>query len=122
MCAVVLTGATCEKATPGATAARAAAPVPAPGRDAGSAGARPAADSGGGPASLVLAGTPGLDFSELPPAAQRELAAVFTDEFCYCGCPHTLGACLRQHTACRHAKRMAILAAGEAANGTSSTE
>ncbi|HYX92772.1 MAG TPA: thioredoxin domain-containing protein [Myxococcaceae bacterium] len=126
MSAVVLTGATCERNTPGATAQKpaassnAAAPAPSSSaegerRDGGS-------GDGAGEASLVLSGIPGLDFSQLPPAAQRELAAVFTDEFCYCGCPHALGACLKQHTACRHAKRMAILAAGEAANGTSSTE
>lgn len=65
----------------------------------------------------MLADIPGMDFSSLPPPAQRELATVFTDEFCYCGCPHTLGACLRQHGSCRHAKRMALLAAAEAAAG-----
>jgi protein-disulfide isomerase len=91
-------------------------------RDGGSAGATSSGGGGAGQASLVLSGLPGLDFSELPSGAQRELASVFTDEFCYCGCPHTLGACLKQHTTCRHAKRMALLAAGEAANGLSSTE
>ena len=65
---------------------------------------------------------PGMDFSQLPPAAQAELAAVFTDEFCYCGCPHTLGACLTEHTECRHAKRMARLAAEVASAGHSSNE
>lgn len=65
---------------------------------------------------------PGMDFSTLPPAAQKELSAVFTDEFCYCGCPHTLGACLQEHEGCNHAKRMARLAAGVAAQGLASNE
>lgn len=63
-----------------------------------------------------------MDFSVLSPPAQRELAQIFTDEFCYCGCPHTLGACLKQHGGCKHAKRMANLAAAESAAGTPSVE
>lgn len=54
---------------------------------------------------------PGVDLSALS-AAQREVAArVAQDEFCYCGCPHTLSGCLREHPGCRHAPRMAQLAA-----------
>ena len=70
----------------------------------------------------VLSGIPGMDFSALPPAAQRELSTVFTDEFCYCGCPHTLGQCLKGHTPCQHAKRMARLAARQAAAGVPATD
>jgi len=73
-------------------------------------------------AALTLSGVPGMDFSPLPGPAQRELATVFTDDFCYCGCPHSLGACLKQHGGCRHAKRMALLAAGEASGGTPAVE
>jgi protein-disulfide isomerase len=73
-------------------------------------------------AALVLADVPGMDFSPLSAPAQRELATVFTDDFCYCGCPHSLGACLKQHKGCRHAKRMALLAAGEASGGTPAVE
>jgi protein-disulfide isomerase len=73
-------------------------------------------------ASQVLTGVPGLDFSSLPASAQRELASVFTDEFCYCGCPHTVGACLKTHPTCQHARRMAVLAAGEAASGLPAVE
>ena len=54
-------------------------------------------------------------------SAQKELAQVLSDEFCYCGCPHTLGACLREH-ACPHAQRMARLAASEAKEGFPATE
>jgi protein-disulfide isomerase len=82
--------------------------------------APPPAPPAGGAASL--AGIPGMDFSALPPAAQAELATIFSDEFCYCGCPHTLGACLRQHTDCRHAKRMARLAARSVSAGVSAAE
>lgn len=70
----------------------------------------------------MLAGIPGLDFSVLPAPAQRELSTVFTDEFCYCGCPHTLGGCLRQHTECKHARKMALLAGAEAAAGAPAVE
>lgn len=58
----------------------------------------------------------------MSPAAQRELASVFTDEFCFCGCPHTLGACLKTHPTCKHAKRMAALAASDAAAGLPGVE
>ncbi|HYO73674.1 MAG TPA: thioredoxin domain-containing protein [Archangium sp.] len=81
--------------------------------------ARPAAPASGG---SVLSGIPGMDFSALPPSAQRELSTVLTDEFCYCGCPHTLGQCLRGHTTCQHARRMARLAARQAAAGVPATE
>jgi protein-disulfide isomerase len=73
-------------------------------------------------ASPAALSVPGMDFSSLPPAAQKELGTVFTDEFCYCGCPHTLGSCLRQHTSCRHARRMASLAALQASDGFAATE
>jgi protein-disulfide isomerase len=70
----------------------------------------------------VLKGIPGLDFSSLSTSAQRELASVLTDEFCYCGCPHTVGACLKTHPTCKHARRMALLAASEAAAGAPAVE
>jgi protein-disulfide isomerase len=98
-----------DKAT--ATSSSALATPPAP------AGKAPPASPGS-----ALTGIPGMDFSALPPAAQRELATVFSDEFCYCGCPHTLGACLRQHPDCRHAKKMAKLAAAAVAEGVPATE
>lgn len=70
----------------------------------------------------TLSGIPRMDFSALPPAAQKELATVLTDEFCYCGCPHTLGACLKEHPNCRHARRMTVLAASDAAQGIAAVE
>jgi protein-disulfide isomerase len=118
LAAVTLTAATCNRGNPaGAGAVGAAAPSapdanPFPAVD-------PAAEAN---AAQVLAGIPGMDFSILPPAAQRELSAVMTDEFCYCGCPHTLAACLKTHSGCKHARRMAKLAAGEAAAGMPATE
>ncbi|MCE9667918.1 thioredoxin domain-containing protein [Myxococcus stipitatus] len=72
--------------------------------------------------AAALVGIPGMDFSSLSPAARRELATVLSDEFCYCGCPHTLGACLKSHTNCRHAKRMTQVAARMVAEGTPATE
>ncbi len=99
---------TAEAAPPPPTAPKPAAPAQAP------------AGPGGGASSLT--GIPGMDFSSLSPSAQRELSTVFSDEFCYCGCPHTLGQCLRAHTGCSHAKRMARLSAKQAAAGVPATD
>jgi len=53
---------------------------------------------------------PGVETDDLSPAQREVLARVVQDEFCYCGCPHTLSGCLREHKSCRHAPRMAALA------------
>jgi protein-disulfide isomerase len=107
----------CSKNSEAAAPPQAAAPRPA--APAPSAPPPAAAPSPGGD---MLAGIPGMDFSALPPAARRELSTVLSDEFCYCGCPHTLGQCLKGHTTCQHGKRMARLAAKQAAAGVPATE
>jgi len=86
------------------------------------AAAGPAAGPGGGDAVKAALSVPGLDFSSLSAPAQKELANVFSDSFCYCGCPHTLGACLKSHGGCKHARRMAVLAATEASAGAQGLE
>ncbi len=53
----------------------------------------------------------GIDLSTLPESARAEVMKVATDEFCYCGCPHTLGGCLKEHAACKHSPRMTAVAA-----------
>jgi protein-disulfide isomerase len=58
----------------------------------------------------------------LTPPQKDVLARVLADEFCYCGCPHTLLGCLTGHKDCRHAPRMAALAARLAGLGLSSNE
>jgi len=74
---------------------------------------------------------PSVDWTRIPAAvgadaltAQQKtvLAQVLQEEFCYCGCPHTLATCLTEHTACRHAPRMAALAARLAGMGLPATE
>ncbi|WP_323379082.1 DsbA family protein [Pyxidicoccus xibeiensis] len=127
--AAVLTGPGCkspEGATPaGSQAAGSQAPAsPAPKPSAPPAASPPPAAPAAAPAdpTAAISGIPGMDFSSLPPTAKRELATVMTDEFCYCGCPHTLGACLKQHTGCRHARRMARLAARMVSDGSPATE
>ena len=46
---------------------------------------------------------------------ERQLLARYAQgDFCYCGCPHTVGSCLAKHGACRHAARQVRLAAGVA--------
>ncbi len=73
------------------------------------------------PKDDALPELPGVDLSALPEAARAELATVLADEFCHCGCPHTLGECLRTHD-CVHAKRMGSLAAQWAAAGLPAVE
>src|SRR5262249_48593003 len=70
----------------------------------------------------VVTGIPGMDFTTLPLSVQKELKQVLSDEFCYCGCPHSLGACLAEHRGCHHARRMALLAAKLASGGTPAVE
>jgi len=79
------------------------------------------ADGSGGPGGDPL-DIPGMDFSQLNSSQRHELSQVLSDEFCYCGCPHTLGTCLREHRSCRHAKRMAVLAARHAALGYAASD
>jgi protein-disulfide isomerase len=60
---------------------------------------------------------PGIALDELTPEQREVLAAFAREAFCYCGCPHTLSACLREHAECKHAPRMARLAARYARTG-----
>jgi protein-disulfide isomerase len=72
---------------------------------------------GGGPASGAEGAAPAP--GELPAAVTEGLSADqkavlgawAKEAFCYCGCPHTVAQCLREHASCRHARRMATLAA-----------
>jgi protein-disulfide isomerase len=79
-------------------------------------------DAGAAPVAAAPKDIPGVDLGKLSPSARRELDAVLTDEFCYCGGPHTLGTCLREHGACRHSRRLVALAARFAAQGLSSAD
>jgi protein-disulfide isomerase len=73
--------------------------------------AAPAAPAGPAPtASDPAAVLPGVDLTGLTPEQARLVAEFALEEFCYCGCPHTLSECLRVHASCRHAPRMAALA------------
>ena len=119
LAAASLTGLACTKTPEVAPGDKAGAPKPAEPAQAPPPAPEPAIPAN--PAA-ALSGIPGMDFSSLPPAAQRELSTILSDEFCYCGCPHTLGACLKQHTTCRHAKRMARLAASAVAEGAAASE
>ncbi len=65
---------------------------------------------------------PGVDLSALSPEQREVVARVAQDEFCYCGCPHTLSGCLREHKGCRHAPRMAQLTARLAGLGLSEVQ
>ncbi|HET8542224.1 MAG TPA: thioredoxin domain-containing protein [Anaeromyxobacter sp.] len=60
---------------------------------------------------------PGVDLSALAPDQRTSVLAWAKEAFCYCGCPHTVDQCLRSHGTCRHAGRMARLAARVAKEG-----
>lgn len=125
LAAVSLTGLACTKnpeVAPGDKGVSNPPSAPQTGAPPGPATPPAAPDTAAANPAAALQGIPGMDFSSLPPAAQRELATVLSDEFCYCGCPHSLGACLKQHPTCKHAKRMARLAASAIADGAAASE
>ncbi|HSN90745.1 MAG TPA: thioredoxin domain-containing protein, partial [Anaeromyxobacteraceae bacterium] len=65
---------------------------------------------------------PGVSLDDLT-EAQREVVAAFArEEYCYCGCPHTVAGCLRSHKECKHAPRMVRLAARYARAGAARAE
>jgi predicted DsbA family dithiol-disulfide isomerase len=89
----------CAARGPAATpAASPAAPAAAPAAPA------PSADD---PAAVL----PGVDLEGLDEAGRRAVAELALAEFCPCGCPHTISACLREHRTCTHSARAARLAA-----------
>lgn len=63
-----------------------------------------------------------LDTSGLSDSARKELQTVLADEFCSCGCPHSLDSCIKEHANCRHARRTAALAATFAQDGVAGVE
>jgi len=107
--ALTLVAATCRKDPAPATSAPAPAADPSPAAAPAAAAAAPTESSG-------------LDLSTLPEAARTEVQKVLSDEFCYCGCPHTIGGCLKEHATCEHAKHEAQLAAWLAEAGEHSFE
>jgi protein-disulfide isomerase len=73
-------------------------------------------------ATAPVAAQEAPDPATLPPAARPEYARVLEDEFCGCGSPHSLGQCLKSHPECRHSRRLAQIAAFEAARGITAAE
>jgi len=65
---------------------------------------------------------PGVAVEQLTAPQRDVLVRVAREEFCYCGCPHTLSQCLRTHKQCRHAPRMAELASRLAGAGRQAGE
>jgi protein-disulfide isomerase len=78
----------------------------------------PAPPQAAGPEPTTPEGLlPGIPLDGLSAAQQQVVAEVAQEEFCYCGCPHTISQCLRHHGGCHHAKRMARLASRLAMGG-----
>jgi protein-disulfide isomerase len=69
------------------------------------------AEGAAGPAKPPPADLPGVATEGLSPEQKALLADWAKDAFCYCGSPHTVSQVLREHGTCRHAPRMAALAA-----------
>jgi protein-disulfide isomerase len=65
---------------------------------------------------------PGIPLDALTPEQRQAVAQLAQEEFCYCGCPHTVSQCLRTHGGCHHAKRMARLAARLVLGGQTKVE
>ncbi len=65
---------------------------------------------------------PGLPLSSMPPEQRAEFCRFAEDTLCYCGCPHTLAGCLKEHPSCPHASRMSALALAEIASNGSTAE
>jgi protein-disulfide isomerase len=118
LAAVTLVAATCKRDQK-ADVPPAPAPVVAPPAASSSGAAAPPGETAlRTPAPDDL---PGFPISELPEPAAKQLLQFAQDDFCYCGRPNTVQGCLRDHH-CRHAKRMLMVAAGEAAQGAKSSE
>lgn len=65
---------------------------------------------------------PELDLSALSESARHEVQEAMTEEFCGCGAPHTLAACVQTHPSCLHSRREVQLAASLAARGATANE
>ncbi len=52
-----------------------------------------------------------LPLMGLDPAQRQLLAKYAQEDYCYCGCPHTVSSCLLHHPGCKHSARMMHLAA-----------
>jgi protein-disulfide isomerase len=53
---------------------------------------------------------PAASLEGLAPEQRQVLVDWARRTFCYCGCPHTVSQCLKEHRTCRHAGRMLTLA------------
>ncbi len=103
----------------GARASSADAPVPAaPATPSGSATTAETLPAGLDPAGIL----PGASLSALTPSQRQVVLRVAQDEFCYCGCPHTLAGCLKEHKQCLHAPRMLALTVRLASGGLTAPE
>ena len=68
------------------------------------------------------ASAPELDLSALSESARHEVQEAMSDEFCGCGAPHTLAACIQTHPSCLHSRREVQLAANLASRGATAIE
>jgi protein-disulfide isomerase len=69
--------------------------------------AAPAAE----PSATPAAAPAGVEAPGLSAEQQQVLSEWARTAFCYCGCPHTVAQCLKEHRTCKHASRMVAFAA-----------
>jgi len=65
---------------------------------------------------------PQLPLTELPPQDRIEFCKFANDTLCYCGCPHTVAGCLKEHPGCHHAVRAATLGLSEIVAGSGNAD
>jgi protein-disulfide isomerase len=63
-----------------------------------------------------------LPLMGLDPTQRQLLAKYAQEDFCYCGCPHTVSSCLLHHGGCKHSARMMHLAAALASRPGATVE
>lgn len=73
--------------------------------------ARPAAAPAASPEPAAQPALPAASLEGLTPEQRELLTRWAQTTFCYCGCPHTVAQCLKEHGSCHHAPRMLALAA-----------
>jgi protein-disulfide isomerase len=63
------------------------------------------------PPPSATAALPGVNLDALTSEQRKVVLEYASETFCYCGCPHTVAQCVREHRTCKHAPRMLALAA-----------
>lgn len=72
---------------------------------------RPVPAPAAAPGPAAQPALPAASLEGLTPEQRELLASWARTTFCYCGCPHTVAQCVKEHGSCPHGPRMLALAA-----------